>query len=215
MKRAVLGVAAFSAMIGGAEPLLAQRAAQTTDARLDPAPAAELEHSRWLVPSAHALGLMLTMRVGAAIIWPDPFADVSWKRLSQSYSAAYSQPPKWDGSQRAFEWDGDPWPVNVVGHGLFGSELFMRARTCRHGIPVSFLFTTLGSAVWEYGVEASAVRPSALDLWYTPVAGALLGELRFLGWNAARGLQRRGLRRTLMIVFDPLGELERAAGTPC
>ena len=209
--KCALGALVLLAAIGGsvpawAEPLAAEPSTTTTPP--------EAERS-WLVPGAHALGLMFTMRVGEAIIWPDPFADLSWARLSSSYSAAYTEPPKWDGSRAAFEWDGDPWPVNVVGHGLFGSELYMRARTCGHGPPAALLFTTLGSAFWEYGVEASAVRPSALDLWYTPLAGIVLGELRYWGWNAARGSKDRSLRRVLMVVFDPLGEIERAAGTRC
>jgi hypothetical protein len=209
--KALPGALLLLAAMGGPAPAWAE--SPSAEAATTPAPA-ELERS-WLVPGAHALGLMITMRAGEAVIWPDPFADLSWERLSSSYSAAYTQPPKWDGSRAAFEWDGDPWPVNVVGHGLFGSELYMRARTCGHAPPAALLFTTLGSAFWEYGVEASAVRPSALDLWYTPLAGIVLGELRYLGWNAARGLNDRSLGRVLMVVFDPLGELERTAGTRC
>ena len=77
------------------------------------------------------------------------------------------------------------------------------------------LFPAVGSAVWEYGFEGNGVRPSGLDLAYTPVAGLVFGEARFLGWRAARGISDRGWRVFLQSVLDPFGELERAVGTPC
>jgi hypothetical protein len=175
---------------------------------------AELEES-WAVPIAHGLGLMTVMRLTEAVIWPDPFAETDLSLWLESYEEAFTRPPKWDSSRRAFEWDGDPWYVNAVGHALFGSELHLRARTCRKSLLEALLFTTAGSVVWEYVFEANGVRPSALDLWYTPAAGLVLGEARYALWSAARRLHDRTWRGVLTAVLDPLAELERAIGTPC
>jgi hypothetical protein len=63
--------------------------------------------------------------------------------------------------------------------------------------------------------EGNGVRPSALDLVFTPLGGMLLGEARYVGWNAAQGIRAPALRGTVRAVLDPLGELERAVGTGC
>jgi hypothetical protein len=76
----------------------------------------------------------------------------------------------------------------------------------------AFLFATAGTIAWEYAFEANAVRPSALDLAYTPIAGLVLGEARYLAWRAAGFARSRTLRAAVRTVFDPFGELERGAG---
>jgi hypothetical protein len=172
-------------------------------------------HESWLVPSAHALTVMAGMRVGAAVLWPEPFADLSPQHMGRSYRDAYTHWPRWDSSKPAFEWDGDAWPINTVGHALFGSELYLRARVCQKRWWEALVFTTAGSVLWEYGFEASAVRPSALDLWYTPVSGLILGELRYYGYRIASRISDPSWRTVLRTLFDPLGEFERALGTPC
>ncbi len=158
---------------------------------------------------------MTVMRVSEAYLWPSPFAETSRLKLGLHYRDAYSQPPLWDSRKPLFEEDGDRWQINVIGHGLFGSELYLRARTCRMPIWQALLFTGLASATWEYGIEASGVRPSALDLTFTPAAGLLLGETRYFAWHAARRLAPGPLRATLSALVDPLGDLERALGAPC
>jgi hypothetical protein len=178
-------------------------------------PPAELEPASWVVPSLHALGLMTVMRSTEAYLWPEPFAETGLFQVGRRYYEAFSRAPVWHSSRPLFEEDGDHWQVNVIGHGLFGSELYLRARTCHEPAWQALLFTALASASWEYVFEASGTRPSALDLTFTPVAGLLLGEARFWGWSAAHRLRSRALRSTLSVLFDPLGELERAAGTPC
>jgi hypothetical protein len=158
---------------------------------------------------------MTTMRASEALLWPEPFADTNLRRIGDRYVAAFTLAPRWDGSRAAFEWDGDSWFINVVGHGLFGSELHLRARTCRLPLWQALLFTGVSSAVWEYGFEANGVRPSALDLAFTPLAGLLLGEARYWGWSAAARVASPAWRRTLRTALDPLGELERGLGTRC
>jgi hypothetical protein len=166
-------------------------------------------------PILHALGLMTAMRTSEAYLWPQPFAETDRVQLGLHYQAAFSQPPRWDSSRPLFEADGDRWQINVLGHGLFGSELYLRARTCRLPAWQALLFTGIASATWEYGFEANGVRPSALDLTFTPAAGLLLGEARFQSWRAARRLTPGALRSTLSALLDPLGDLERALGSPC
>ena len=50
---------------------------------VDPSP-----EPNWVVPSVHALGVMTGMRIGAAIIWPEPFADPDLGRIGDSYEYA-------------------------------------------------------------------------------------------------------------------------------
>jgi hypothetical protein len=166
-----------------------------------------------VIPLAHAVALMTVMRATESFIWPDPFART--QHFAGHYEEAFTRPPVFDTSQRAFEWDGDPWYINTFGHGLFGSELYMRARTCHLPWYGALAFAAGSSAVWEYAFEGNGVRPSALDLVFTPLGGMLLGEARYLGWNAAQGIRAPALRGTVRAVLDPLGELERAVGTGC
>jgi hypothetical protein len=170
---------------------------------------------RLAIPIVHALGLMSVMRLSEAYLWPHPFAETNSVRLGLHYHDAFSLPPRWDGSRPLFQEDGDRWQINVLGHGLFGSELYLRARTCRLPAWQAWLFTGLASATWEYGFEANGVRPSALDLTFTPLAGLVLGETRYQAWRAVGRLQPGALRTTLSALLDPLGDAERALGTPC
>jgi hypothetical protein len=188
----------------------AQEAEEVEQEKLEP----ERQES-WTVPTLHGLGLMTGMRLSEAVIWPEPFAETDLSEWGESYELAFTKPPKWDSSESFFEWDGDEWYINGVGHALFGSELYLRARTCQKSVVAALLFTTAGSVLWEYGFEANRVRPSALDLGYTPLAGLVLGEARYVLWTAAAELDDPGFRGVLKAVLDPFGELERALGTPC
>jgi len=168
----------------------------------------------WLVPALHGVGLLAAQRVGAMLLWRPAFSLEDGDRNLRFLRLAYTEPPTFDASRRPFAWDGDRWQINLVGHGLMGSELYLRARQCGHGALPAIAFTAAASAVWEYGVEVYNARPSANDLVWTPLGGALLGELRFVTWELAGGLPR-GARAVLRAVVDPFGELERALGAPC
>ncbi|MDB4933582.1 MAG: Ubiquitin-protein ligase [Labilithrix sp.] len=198
------------AQVASAEPA-AQ--AQPQPERQPQAEAQPEPHPDLIVPIAHVVTLMTVMRVSEAVIWPDPFARSSL--FAAHYGEAFTKPPIFDTSRGAFEWDGDPWYVNTIGHGLFGSELYMRARTCHVPWYGALAFAAASSTLWEYGFEANGVRPSALDLVYTPLAGMLLGEARYVGWTSALGIKSPALRGTVRAVLDPFGELERALGTGC
>lgn len=186
---------------GAGEPRRSE-ALPSPDARLD-------------VPLIHSLGVMTVMRTSEAVIWPDPFGRFDPLDWAGSYGRAILEPPKWDVTAAPFEWDGDAWPINVVGHGIFGSELYFRARHCDNGVLGSLAFATFASATWEYLYEASHVQPSGLDLWFTPTAGILLGELRHQGWRAAGAIASPFWRGAVRGVLDPLGSFERWVGAPC
>ncbi|HVH42114.1 MAG TPA: DUF3943 domain-containing protein [Labilithrix sp.] len=166
-----------------------------------------------VVPAFHGLALMTVMRATETVLWPDPFARSRW--FGAHYEEAFTRPPKFDGDQSFMRWDGDPLVINVVGHGLFGSELYLRARQCRLGWGGALAFAAATSAVWEYAFEGNGVRPSAQDLIYTPLMGLGLGEVRYVIHQAAGAMGSPTARGIVRAVVDPLGELERAAGTDC
>ncbi|HSO33876.1 MAG TPA: DUF3943 domain-containing protein [Labilithrix sp.] len=166
-----------------------------------------------VIPIVHGLALMSVMRVGESLLYPDPFSRS--EHFAAHYEEAFTRPPLFDASRRAFEWDGDSWTINVLGHGLFGSELYLRARTCRLPWYGALAFAAASSTLWEYAFEANGVRPSALDLVYTPLAGMVLGEGRYLAWRSAAGIRAPALRTVLRAAVDPFGEVERAFGAGC
>jgi hypothetical protein len=172
----------------------------------------------WLVPALHSAGLMAAMRTSLSLLWPRDFDPRRVRENFRQLRRGYSHPPHFDAHQRALEWDGDSWLINTVGHGLFGAEVYARSRQCGQGPGASLLATTLVSTTWEYGVEAFHKQPSAQDLVWTPLVGALLGEGRFqLHRHVRDGGFARGPARTLLLfLVDPLGEAERRAlGTRC
>lgn len=173
----------------------------------------------WLVPAAHSAGVMLAMRGSLSLLWPRSFDPTRWDENLQQVRRSYTQPPDFRPHSRAFEWDGDPWVLNTVGHGLFGSEIYTRTRQCGHGPVPALLATALVSTMWEYGFEAFHKQPSAQDLVWTPLAGGVLGEGRFQlhRWlQPAPGARAGVVRTVLLFVLDPFGELERRGlGTEC
>jgi hypothetical protein len=166
-----------------------------------------------VVPALHGLAVMTVMRATESWLWPDPFSRPS--QFAGRYDEAFTKPPLFDPQKPVMQWDGDPLAVNAFGHALFGSELYLRARQCRFGWAGSLAFAAATSAIWEYGFEANGARPSAVDLVYTPLAGLALGEVRYIVHRAAGHLSSAGAREVVRAVVDPLGELERLAGTDC
>jgi hypothetical protein len=198
-----------------AQAAVTQAAAQTTATQAAEAQTEKLVEPSWTIPVLHGTGLFVTLRLTEAYLYPNPFAETRLSVIGEHYKQAFTRPPKFDASQPAFEWDGDPWYINALGHAAMGSELYLRARTCGLNVLQSLLFTAGGAAVWDYAFEGSGVRPSAFDLVYTPAAGLALGELRYLAWRGAAGVSHPLTRGVLRGLFDPLGEFERWAGAAC
>ena len=159
-----------------------------------------------VVPVLHSFALMTLVRGAESYLYPDPFSKP--KYFGDHYEEAVTKPPIFDASKPAFRWDGDPLSINLVGHGVYGSEFYLRARQCRWGPIGSFFFAAATSAVWEYAFEGNGVRPSAQDLVYTPIAGLVLGEARYQ-------LYRRTKNVVLRAAMDPFGQIERALGSGC
>jgi hypothetical protein len=178
-----------------------------------PPPPAEEPKPDFVLPIVHALGLETLMRIGESILYPDPFSRTQY--FGAHYREAFTKPPIFDPHKPAFEWDGDPWTINLIGHGFFGSELYLRARMCHLRWYGSLAFAAAGSTLWEYAFEGNGVRPSVQDLVYTPLMGFAAGEGRYVLWNLAGGIQSSVLRHVTRAVVDPFGELERAVGTSC
>ncbi len=156
------------------------------------------------------------MRATEAYLWPNPFSFYRTETWPENYRRAFSSSPQFDGSRPLMTWDGDAWELNVVGHGLLGSELYLRPRRCGFGVLGSIAFATAASAVWEYGFEANGVQPSGVDLWYTPLSGAVLGEGRHLLWQAAGRLSSPLLRGVVRALVDPVGEFSTTlVDSPC
>jgi hypothetical protein len=176
---------------------------------------ADSDAVRWAIVATHHHGVMLGMRLTEVWLWPEPFAETDVSRVTARYRDAVTQPPKWRSEASWFEWDGDRWWINVVGHSLFGSELYLAARRCGFNPAIAVASAAVGSAVWEYGYEASGVRPSALDLVYTPLSGLALGELRHWLYHEVDGLSGGPVKTLVHVLMDPLGTLERGLGSPC
>lgn len=167
-----------------------------------------------LVPALHGVALLGGMRIVETILWPDPFAK-TW-RWTAYYEETFTRPPVFDSGKPFMRWDGDPLVVNVVGHALLGSELYVRPRMCKVPWYGALAFAAAGSTLWEYVFEGNGVRPSAQDLVFTPLAGVVLGEARYGLVRLSRGVASKAWQTALRAVADPFGELERAAlAAPC
>ena len=116
-----------------------------------------------------------------------------------------------EGFRRAPEWDNDEWYWNFVGHPLWGSETFLRARSQNFTFFESFLFSTAASVVWEYGMENWASHPSQQDLLFTSTIGSLIGELRYLILNSLAPFDTPKAK-TLRYLVDPLQTTTRIVG---
>lgn len=168
------------------------------------------------VVAVHSATVLLGMRLGAALLWPADYGPGALGQAPGHLREAFSRPPLFRSDRPLLESDGDPWAINVFGHGLFGSEIYLRSRQCG-GAPLEALAWTAGASVaWEYVLEGSVKRPSAIDLAWTPIVGGLVfGELRFRAWRSLGADDPGVLRRIGRALLDPLGSLERAAGTRC
>lgn len=186
---------------------------ESGDSRADPSDVPRSEATSSLsIPVVHSAVVLAGMRTSLSLLWPEPFHPFRFTRNQAQFRESYRLPPQFDGGRSIFESDGDPWTINVIGHGLFGSEIYLRFRQCGQSPVGALAATTVASTLWEYGIEAFHKRPSTFDLIWTPTVGALLGEGRWQLYRFLRGDGRdrpRGGRAVLLFVVDPFGEAER------
>ena len=168
------------------------------------------------IVALHTAAVLIGMRLGAAALWPADYGPAALGSAPSHLREAITQPPLLRTDRSLLQSDGDPWTINVFGHGLFGSEIYLRSRQCGGGALEAFAWTAGATIAWEYALEGTAKRPSAIDLAWTPLVGGLVfGELRFLGYRALAGPDPGLLRRVVRVILDPLGSVERAGGTRC
>ncbi len=174
-----------------------------------PSPDCRPCQKRYSVPFVHIGLLELGMHTAEGVLWPDGFSPIQVRKNARRLAESWTRPPEFGFSGSLFSSDGDWWTFNIFAHGLFGSEAYLSGRVWGHRPVVAGLLTLFASFTWEYLVEGWYQRPSAIDLFWTPLSGALLGELRYRALRALRRLSRPELRRAMGIVLDPLGSLER------
>ncbi|MFO8071963.1 MAG: DUF3943 domain-containing protein [Polyangia bacterium] len=175
-------------------------------------PRSETCEKSWTVPLVRMAVVDAAMLAGLTAIWPEGFAPWRGAGSASQMKRTWTEGPVYLRGSPAFESDGDPAWLNAALHPIYGSEMHLAARGWGHDPVVAALFAGLSSAFWEYAIEGWFKRPSAVDLFWTPLAGAILGELRFRAWSAvARNVSSPFCRGLLMVLLDPLGELERLA----
>jgi hypothetical protein len=122
----------------------------------------EEPESRWLVPTLHSGALILGTRASLSIIWPDAYdvrpVDRNWANFKRGWTSG----AEWDSGERFFEWDHDPWALNLVGHGFMGSEFYLRHRQHDHEWWVAVGMTIVWTFAWEYLVESWHKQPAGL-----------------------------------------------------
>jgi hypothetical protein len=104
--------------------------------------------------------------------------------------------------------DGDPWTINVVGHGIQGSEMYLRMRREGNAWWAAGLAGIAHSTLWEYGFEGVHETPSLWDMVWTPLGGALIGEARHRVLKLEGRFSDSTLYSAARWVVDPVGELD-------
>src|SRR4051812_3283521 len=104
---------------GPAEALTAPaRPAEALTAPARPADALPAADPGTRVVAAHAAGLLLGMRIGTALLWPADYGPGALRDAPGHLREAVTTPPLFRSDRPLLESDGDPWAVNVIGHGL-------------------------------------------------------------------------------------------------
>lgn len=106
-------------------------------------------------------------------------------------------------------WDKDQWWINYIFHPYWGAIYYIRARERGFGEFGSFCYSTLLSALFEFGIEAFFEPPSINDLIVTPVGGYLVGKFIFepIRTHIEAKPQRKWYDSAGLIATDPLGAL--------
>lgn len=103
--------------------------------------------------------------------------------------------------------DKDKFYVNYLLHPYWGATYYIRARERGLDQTSSLLYSTLLSAMYEFGVECVAEKPSIQDLLITPGLGTLLGAYIFepLRESIKSKQELSWYDHTALILTDPLG----------
>jgi hypothetical protein len=110
-------------------------------------------------------------------------------------------------------WDHDDWQINYIGHPIAGSYYYNALRSQNASRFHSFLFSTAQSFIWEYFIEGMAERPSAQDLFVTPVVGSLLGESTHLLTMSMRRNGFNFFEKVFVLLFNPMFAINNGFGS--
>jgi len=134
--------------------------------------------------------------------------------------------------------DTDAFYINYILHPYWGATYYTRARERGMDVKYSVAYSFVLSAMYEFGTEAIAEKPSIQDLIATPLLGSLLGALiepyrdsikrkADLAWydHAALiltdplgvfslGLEKMlGIKSTVMVNYSPPKKPDRSSGS--
>lgn len=142
--------------------------------------------------------------VAAGVLYIAPESVSNWddekkKSSFRQYNNNFANP----------EIDDDQLYINYVLHPYWGATYYIRGRERGLDQTSSFVFSTLISAMYEFGVECIFENPSIQDLIVTPVVGSLIGAYIFEPWRES--IKRKGELRWYdhagLIFTDPIGVL--------
>lgn len=129
----------------------------------------KLIRAKLVVGGAEALGMGILITLPRSITkWDEDWMDDAKRNLKRAWT-------------KAPVWDKDEWAINYIGHPLAGAAYYNMLRSQGASRLSSFIFSTVQSTIWEYGIEAIAEQPSIQDLFITPLVGSLIGELAHQG----------------------------------
>ena len=132
--------------------------------------------------------------------WSDDWAKDAWRNLKRSFSTTPV-------------WDKDDWALNYIGHPIAGSYYYNALRSQNASRFHSFLFSTAQSFIWEYIIEGVAERPSAQDLFITPVVGSMLGEATHLLTMSMRKNGFNFFEKVFVLLLNPMFVINNGFGT--
>lgn len=158
-------------------------------------------------------GILVGAYVGTLVVLEClPEDATSWNRADLQ-----KDPPakRWVDNifRRGPEWDHDNPIFNYVLHPYAGAVYFMCARSCGFNFYQSLLYSAIISTVgWEFGIEACMERPSIQDIFVTPLAGCVIGELFY---KLKRNIVSHGYRlfgspvigNIVAFLIDPVNEV--------
>lgn len=142
--------------------------------------------------------------VAAGIIYTMPDSVSGWnseqrKNSFKKYARNVSDPV----------FDKDKFYINYVLHPYWGAAYYIRARERGLNKIPSFMYSTLISAMYEFGVECFMEKPSIQDLIVTPIAGSLVGAFLFEPWRESIRQKETmpWYDHVALVVTDPIGVL--------
>lgn len=150
-------------------------------------------------------GLLAGSQIGAVAITyvlPESFSNWSKEKKRQmfsNYGKHFVDPVI----------DDDKYYVNYILHPYWGATYYIRARERGLSKKSSLVYSTMMSALYEFGVECIFEKPSIQDLIVTPGVGSLLGAFVFepLREKIKSKPDLHWYDHAMLVATDPIGVL--------